>query len=254
MFRMRDEMGLDDKVLCVAATDPRMAHLRDIEDAQSSTAWRSGTSSRFTRHWSPARKWRRPPGWTRRPPIAKSQRAGSAHAALAIRAASGKADRTQKGLARTAAARMGCGSDGRRLAKCARAWDGSADDQRADPWCPRGSSRLGVGDEQAHLLFGRDAVAAGHLAGVATLAHPHKCRTPSAARNGDLRRYAPAVAARALALGGWLQAPARRPARCACSGPPSARSCPVPRWRDPTFLFHSEALRGGARLRHHGPR
>lgn len=32
MFRMRDEMGLDDKVLCVAATDPRMAHLRDIGD------------------------------------------------------------------------------------------------------------------------------------------------------------------------------------------------------------------------------
>jgi len=32
MFRMRDEMGVDDKVLCVPATDPRMAHLRDIED------------------------------------------------------------------------------------------------------------------------------------------------------------------------------------------------------------------------------
>ena len=32
MFRMRDEKGLDDKVLCVAATDPRMAHLRDITD------------------------------------------------------------------------------------------------------------------------------------------------------------------------------------------------------------------------------
>jgi inorganic pyrophosphatase len=32
MFRMRDEKGGDDKVLCVAATDPRMAHLRDIED------------------------------------------------------------------------------------------------------------------------------------------------------------------------------------------------------------------------------
>ena len=31
MFRMRDEMGADDKVLCVAATDPRMAHLSDIE-------------------------------------------------------------------------------------------------------------------------------------------------------------------------------------------------------------------------------
>jgi inorganic pyrophosphatase len=28
MFRMRDEMGSDDKVLCVPATDPRMAHLR----------------------------------------------------------------------------------------------------------------------------------------------------------------------------------------------------------------------------------
>jgi inorganic pyrophosphatase len=32
MFRMRDEMGLDDKVLCVPATDPRMAHLKDIDD------------------------------------------------------------------------------------------------------------------------------------------------------------------------------------------------------------------------------
>jgi adenylate kinase len=32
MFRMRDEMGNDDKILCVAATDPRVAHLRDIED------------------------------------------------------------------------------------------------------------------------------------------------------------------------------------------------------------------------------
>jgi inorganic pyrophosphatase len=32
MFRMRDEKGLDDKILCVAATDPRMAHLTDISD------------------------------------------------------------------------------------------------------------------------------------------------------------------------------------------------------------------------------
>jgi inorganic pyrophosphatase len=30
MFRMRDEKGLDDKVLCVPANDPRMEHLRDI--------------------------------------------------------------------------------------------------------------------------------------------------------------------------------------------------------------------------------
>jgi inorganic pyrophosphatase len=32
MFRMRDEKGADDKVLCVAATDPRMDSLADIED------------------------------------------------------------------------------------------------------------------------------------------------------------------------------------------------------------------------------
>jgi inorganic pyrophosphatase len=30
MFRMTDEMGGDDKVLCVPANDPRMEHLRDI--------------------------------------------------------------------------------------------------------------------------------------------------------------------------------------------------------------------------------
>ena len=32
MFRMTDEAGGDDKVLCVPATDPRMAHLTDILD------------------------------------------------------------------------------------------------------------------------------------------------------------------------------------------------------------------------------
>jgi inorganic pyrophosphatase len=30
MFRMTDEKGGDDKVLCVPADDPRMEHLRDI--------------------------------------------------------------------------------------------------------------------------------------------------------------------------------------------------------------------------------
>ena len=30
MFRMKDEMGGDDKVLCVPLNDPRMEHLRDI--------------------------------------------------------------------------------------------------------------------------------------------------------------------------------------------------------------------------------
>jgi len=32
MFRMKDENGIDDKVLCVPARDPRVAHLRDIGD------------------------------------------------------------------------------------------------------------------------------------------------------------------------------------------------------------------------------
>jgi len=31
MFRMRDEKGGDDKILCVPARDPRVAHLRDID-------------------------------------------------------------------------------------------------------------------------------------------------------------------------------------------------------------------------------
>ena len=31
MFRMTDEKGGDDKVLCVPSTDPRMSHLRDID-------------------------------------------------------------------------------------------------------------------------------------------------------------------------------------------------------------------------------
>ncbi|HET8660652.1 MAG TPA: inorganic diphosphatase, partial [Micromonosporaceae bacterium] len=32
MYRMRDEKGGDDKVLCVPAEDPRLTHLRDIND------------------------------------------------------------------------------------------------------------------------------------------------------------------------------------------------------------------------------
>jgi inorganic pyrophosphatase len=32
MFRMRDEKGGDDKVLCVPAHDPRLEHLRDIQN------------------------------------------------------------------------------------------------------------------------------------------------------------------------------------------------------------------------------
>ena len=35
MFRMRDEKGDDNKVLCVAATDPRMQGLQDIGDVSA---------------------------------------------------------------------------------------------------------------------------------------------------------------------------------------------------------------------------
>lgn len=35
MFRMTDEAGGDDKVLCVPATDPRLAHLQDIGDVST---------------------------------------------------------------------------------------------------------------------------------------------------------------------------------------------------------------------------
>ena len=35
MFRMRDEIGGDDKVLCVPNGDPRLEHLRDIDDVDS---------------------------------------------------------------------------------------------------------------------------------------------------------------------------------------------------------------------------
>jgi inorganic pyrophosphatase len=32
MFRMRDEAGGDDKVLCIPAGDPRMEHIKDLKD------------------------------------------------------------------------------------------------------------------------------------------------------------------------------------------------------------------------------
>ena len=32
MFHMRDEQGGDDKVMCIPAADPRLAHLKELED------------------------------------------------------------------------------------------------------------------------------------------------------------------------------------------------------------------------------
>jgi inorganic pyrophosphatase len=34
MFRMRDEAGGDDKVLCLPSNDPRMSHIRDLDDVR----------------------------------------------------------------------------------------------------------------------------------------------------------------------------------------------------------------------------
>ena len=34
MFRMKDEAGGDDKVLCVPASDPRRDHIRDLSDVR----------------------------------------------------------------------------------------------------------------------------------------------------------------------------------------------------------------------------
>jgi len=51
MFRMRDEKGADDKVLCGPATDPRMEHLRDIHHVpEFQRPWRG-------RFWAGAPDW-----------------------------------------------------------------------------------------------------------------------------------------------------------------------------------------------------
>jgi inorganic pyrophosphatase len=62
MFRMRDEMGNDDKACAWQRRIRGWPICTTSRTSPSSTAWRSTTSSRFTRRWSPARKWRRPPG------------------------------------------------------------------------------------------------------------------------------------------------------------------------------------------------
>ncbi len=63
MFRMTDEAGPDDKVLCVSANDPAAgAPAGHRTTSSSSRSWRSSTSSRSTRTWSPARASRAPTG------------------------------------------------------------------------------------------------------------------------------------------------------------------------------------------------
>jgi hypothetical protein len=77
MFRMTDEAGPDEKLLCVVSGDPRQAHFRDITTSASSTSWRSSTSSRSTRTSSPASRSRGPTGWGARRPRRRSGAAAS---------------------------------------------------------------------------------------------------------------------------------------------------------------------------------
>jgi len=69
MFRMTDEAGGDDKLLCVPAGDPRMEHLRDIHHVAELIALRSSISLRSTRILSRASPLKAPPG-----PAARKQR------------------------------------------------------------------------------------------------------------------------------------------------------------------------------------
>ena len=49
LFRMEDDKGIDDKVLCVPLTDPGWNTLETLDDLPTSCATRSSTSSRSTR-------------------------------------------------------------------------------------------------------------------------------------------------------------------------------------------------------------
>ena len=67
MFRMTDEAGGDDKVLCVPADRPAArSTCATSTTCRSSTGWRSSTSSRSTRTSSPASPSRAPLGRPRR--------------------------------------------------------------------------------------------------------------------------------------------------------------------------------------------
>ena len=74
MFRMTDEAGGDDKVLCVPGDDPRLSTCATSTTSTSTTAWRSSTSSRSTRTWSPASRSRAPTGSAARRPRTRSAR------------------------------------------------------------------------------------------------------------------------------------------------------------------------------------
>ena len=74
MFRMKDEKGGDDKVLCVPATTRARSTCATSTTCPSSTGWRSSTSSRSTRTSSRARASRARCGSAGRTPSARSRR------------------------------------------------------------------------------------------------------------------------------------------------------------------------------------
>ena len=55
LFKMRDEKGVDDKVICVPLQDPNWNESRRWRTCPSSCATRSRTSSSSTRRWSARR-------------------------------------------------------------------------------------------------------------------------------------------------------------------------------------------------------
>lgn len=68
MFKMTDEAGGDDKLLCVPAGDPRWDHIQDLGDVPPFELGRSSTSSCTTRTWSRASSSRPPTGWDAKRP------------------------------------------------------------------------------------------------------------------------------------------------------------------------------------------
>jgi inorganic pyrophosphatase len=78
MFRMRDEAGGDDKLLCVPAHEPRLENLRDIHHLPEFHRLNEiRISSRSTRNWNRARASRAPRGWAVRRPRPSSCDPGS---------------------------------------------------------------------------------------------------------------------------------------------------------------------------------
>ncbi len=59
MFRMRDEKGGDNKVLCVPAGDPRQEHLRDLHQAPAPpfTCWKTSPQSTWRWMTRPCATW-----------------------------------------------------------------------------------------------------------------------------------------------------------------------------------------------------